>query len=100
MKKSSNDQKVAKQGSGNVRNSEIRSIHRPGEYMPVRNSRQGNHSRTSQAEDNKGGTMRAKNLELVNSLLHIRSRLEDYLRLVSTADPSQMLPPAPAEFAA
>ena len=31
---------------------------------------------------------RIEKMNLVNSLLHIRSRLEDYLRLVSQTDPS------------
>ena len=36
---------------------------------------------------------RIEKMNLVNSLLHIRSRLEDYLRLVSQTDPSQLPPP-------
>lgn len=59
--------------------------------MPVRNPR----AVSTQNEDNTFDKKKSarKTTELVGSLMHIKARLEDYLRLVTITDPSDVQPP-------
>ena len=61
--------------------------------MPVRTQQRVQQLKPRAAGEHYNKQKYAQNNELLGSLMHIKTRLEDYLRLVTTTDPSDIPPP-------